>query len=143
MGKQIKDKDTVRINKYIADTGFCSRREADQLIIDERVTINGILANPGDRVKMTDKVKIDGEILKLRVVLPVKEEKKPAKKDFVPKSQREKIDYRVRERKNGTRGGERNKRAKVITSTLGDKPSSPIAGTSKGKDKKGLSDRKK
>lgn len=32
----------IRLNKYISDSGFCSRREADKLITDERVTINAI-----------------------------------------------------------------------------------------------------
>ena len=36
------DMEKIRINKYISDAGFCSRREADQLIVDERVTINGV-----------------------------------------------------------------------------------------------------
>ena len=53
----------IRINKYIGDSGFCSRREADKLITDERVTINGELATLGSRVEEGDKVKIDGEPL--------------------------------------------------------------------------------
>lgn len=51
----------VRINKYISESGFCSRREADKLVDDERVTINGTLATPGSRVTEGDKVRIDGE----------------------------------------------------------------------------------
>lgn len=53
----------VRINKFISDYGFCSRREADRLIADERVTINNRVAQPGDRVGDTDKVRIDGDPL--------------------------------------------------------------------------------
>lgn len=53
----------IRVNKYISDSGFCSRREADKLITDERVTINGELATLGSRVEEGDKVKIDGEPL--------------------------------------------------------------------------------
>lgn len=53
----------IRLNKYISDSGFCSRREADKLITDERVTINGNLATLGSRVEEGDKVKIDGEPL--------------------------------------------------------------------------------
>ena len=34
----------VRINKFLSQAGFCSRREADQYILDGRVTINGIVA---------------------------------------------------------------------------------------------------
>ena len=53
----------IRVNKYISDSGFCSRREADKMIADERVTINGELATLGSRVAEGDKVKIDGEPL--------------------------------------------------------------------------------
>ena len=58
-----KNNDGVRINKYISDYGFCSRREADKLIEDERVTINNRLASPGDRVTESDNIRIDGEHL--------------------------------------------------------------------------------
>ena len=54
----------IRINKYISETGFCSRREADKLIADERVTVNGIRAEMGTKVARTDKVKIDGQIIR-------------------------------------------------------------------------------
>ncbi len=58
----------IRLNKYISDTGFCSRREADQLISDDRVTVNGAPARMGMKVRKEDKVRIDGEILKYRSV---------------------------------------------------------------------------
>ena len=51
----------ISLNKYISDSGFCSRREADKYIEDCRVTINGIDAHKGNRVKPGDEVKIDGE----------------------------------------------------------------------------------
>jgi 23S rRNA pseudouridine2604 synthase len=54
----------ISLNKYISDTGFCSRREADKYIDDCRVTINGNDAMKGNRVKEGDVVKIDGELLK-------------------------------------------------------------------------------
>ena len=38
---------TTRLNKYIGETGFCSRREADRLIADRRVTVNGMAAGMG------------------------------------------------------------------------------------------------
>ena len=53
----------TRINKSIGNSGFFPRREADKLITDERVTINGELATLGSRVEEGDKVKIDGEPL--------------------------------------------------------------------------------
>ncbi|KPV59962.1 pseudouridine synthase [Paenibacillus sp. A3] len=51
----------MRINKYISETGICSRREADQLIEGKRVTINGQLAELGSRVNEGDDVRIDGK----------------------------------------------------------------------------------
>ena len=52
------------LNKYISDTGFCSRREADKYIEECRVTINGKDAQKGNRVKDGDDVRVDGEPLK-------------------------------------------------------------------------------
>jgi len=54
----------ISLNKYISDSGFCSRREADKYINDCRVTINNNDAHKGNRVKETDVVKIDGELIK-------------------------------------------------------------------------------
>src|SRR5690606_38436073 len=51
----------MRINKYIRETGFCSRREADKIIEEGRVTINGELAHLGSKVEAGDKVCIDGK----------------------------------------------------------------------------------
>jgi 23S rRNA pseudouridine2604 synthase len=52
------------LNKYISESGFCSRREADRYIEECRVTINNIDAQKGNRVKAGDVVKIDGEPIK-------------------------------------------------------------------------------
>ncbi len=54
------------LNKYISETGVCSRREADKLIEDGRVTINKQVARKGNRVLPTDKVEIDGKPLKAK-----------------------------------------------------------------------------
>jgi 23S rRNA pseudouridine2604 synthase len=54
----------IQINKYISNAGFCSRREADKLIEDARVTINDDIALAGSRVHPGDVVAIDGEKLK-------------------------------------------------------------------------------
>lgn len=51
----------ISLNKYISDSGFCSRREADKYIEECRVTINGKDANKGNRVKDGDVVLVDGE----------------------------------------------------------------------------------
>lgn len=55
----------IQINKYISSTGFCSRREADLLVEQGRVTINGKLAKPISRVNDGDRVAVDDEVLKL------------------------------------------------------------------------------
>lgn len=54
----------IRINKYIADAGVCSRRAADELIRAGRVTINGQVANTGERVIGTDLVLVDKKPVK-------------------------------------------------------------------------------
>ena len=53
--------DTSRINKYIASSGLCSRREADRLIEEGRVTVNGIVAESGMQVCSDDVVLVDGK----------------------------------------------------------------------------------
>lgn len=55
---------SVSLNKFISNTGFCSRRAADELIQDGRVTINNIVAVKGNRVNEGDVVRIDGNPLK-------------------------------------------------------------------------------
>lgn len=52
--------DSISLNKYISNTGICSRRQADTVISDGRVTINGKLAVKGNRVFPGDDVLIDG-----------------------------------------------------------------------------------
>ncbi|HEX2584433.1 MAG TPA: 23S rRNA pseudouridine(2604) synthase RluF [Steroidobacteraceae bacterium] len=53
----------MRINKYISETGICSRREADQWIEQGRVTINQQPATLGSKVEAGDEVHIDGKLL--------------------------------------------------------------------------------
>lgn len=55
------NRNTVSLNKFISETGICSRREADQLMLAGRVTLNGELAKPGNRVGQGDRVEIDGQ----------------------------------------------------------------------------------
>ena len=55
----------MRINKYIAESGFCSRRKADELISQNRVTINKDTAKLGMEVRDGDIVRIDGEKIKV------------------------------------------------------------------------------
>lgn len=51
----------MRINKYISETGFCSRREADKLVESGRVSINGVVAELGSQAEQGDDVRIDGK----------------------------------------------------------------------------------
>ncbi|MCQ2437573.1 MAG: pseudouridine synthase [Clostridia bacterium] len=53
----------IRLNKYIADRGYCSRREADRLIDAGQVTINGRIGTLGDRVQDGDAVVVEGKVL--------------------------------------------------------------------------------
>ena len=53
-----------RLNKFIGETGFCSRREADKLIEDGRVTINGNIPELGTKVGPDDEVRIDGKLIR-------------------------------------------------------------------------------
>jgi 23S rRNA pseudouridine2605 synthase len=60
-----KDDGLIRLNKYIADAGICSRREADKLIASGAVKVNGkIVSELGTKVSVTDKVVYGGEALK-------------------------------------------------------------------------------
>lgn len=58
-------RDEVRLNKYISETGYCSRREADKIIEQGRVKINGIIATTGTKVSRGQLVSIDGKPLKV------------------------------------------------------------------------------
>ena len=54
----------IRLNKYISETGFCSRREADNLIENKRVKIDGVVAETGMKVSKSNVVTIDNKIIK-------------------------------------------------------------------------------
>lgn len=54
----------TRLNKYLSEAGYCSRREADKLIDAGRVTINGIVPEMGTKVGEKDVVAVDGEVVK-------------------------------------------------------------------------------
>lgn len=55
---------TIRLNKFISETGFCSRREADKLIDEGKVTVNGKIPQMGTQVSTTDYIEINGKPLK-------------------------------------------------------------------------------
>ncbi len=53
----------VRINKYLSEVGYCSRRAADKLIDQKRVTINGEVPEMGTKIGPEDTVRVDGELI--------------------------------------------------------------------------------
>lgn len=60
------NQNSINLNKFISATGICSRREAEKLIVEGRVTINGNPTKLGNRVVEGDDVRIDGRPLKSR-----------------------------------------------------------------------------
>ena len=56
-----ENNNTISLNKYISDSGLCSRRKADELIKAGKITINGVTASSGNRVSSDDTVLLDGE----------------------------------------------------------------------------------
>ena len=60
-----------RLNKFIGETGYCSRREADKIIEEGRVTINGIVPELGTKVSPNDEVRIDGKLIREKNEKPV------------------------------------------------------------------------
>lgn len=61
----------TRLNKYLSEAGFCSRREGDKLIDAGRVTINGVVPEMGTKVSPNDVVAVDGEIIKNNTDKPI------------------------------------------------------------------------
>lgn len=61
----------TRINKYLSEVGYCSRRAADQLIEQGRVTINGKVPEMGTKIQPGDEVRVNGKLIS------------PPKEDFV------------------------------------------------------------
>ena len=60
-----------RLNKFIGETGYCSRREADKIIEEGRVTINGVVPELGTKVSPNDEVRIDGKLIREKNEKPV------------------------------------------------------------------------
>ena len=54
----------TRINKYLSEVGYCSRRRADRLIEEGKVTINGKVTEIGSKVQDNDKVEVEGQRIK-------------------------------------------------------------------------------
>lgn len=59
----MSEPEATRINKYLSEVGFCSRREADKLIDAGRVTINGKVPEMGTKISSEDEVRVDGKLI--------------------------------------------------------------------------------
>ena len=57
------EKQLTRINKYLSEVGYCSRREADKLIAQGRVTVNGVVPEMGTRVGPDDEIRVNGKLI--------------------------------------------------------------------------------
>ena len=53
----------IRINKYLSEIGYCSRRAADKLLEDGRITINGVIPELGTKITENDTVAVDGKVV--------------------------------------------------------------------------------
>ena len=91
-----------RLNKYLADCGICSRREADRMIEAGRVMVNGVPAETGMRITPADDVAVDGRILEKKDRKVVLAYYKPVgvtcteKDKYAEKTIRDAIDYPIR-----------------------------------------------
>ncbi len=61
----------TRINKFLSEIGYCSRREADKLIAQGRVTINGKIPEMGTKVSDDDEIRVDGKKVNTKKSKPV------------------------------------------------------------------------
>jgi len=61
----------IRINKYLTEAGYCSRRAADKLIEQGRVTINGKPPELGTKIRLDDEVRVDGTLVVKKMEKPV------------------------------------------------------------------------
>ena len=61
----------VRINKFLSESGFCSRREADKLLEEGRITINGVVPEMGTKVSPDDEVRVDGKLVREKREKPI------------------------------------------------------------------------
>ena len=61
----------TRINKFLSECGFCSRREADKLLEEGRITINGIVPEMGTKVSIDDEVRVDGKLVREKREKPI------------------------------------------------------------------------
>ena len=61
----------VRLNKFLSEKGICSRREADRLVDEGKVMVNGVCAVMGQKVSSADEIVVDGKKVSTKQVKPV------------------------------------------------------------------------
>ncbi|MCR5703340.1 MAG: pseudouridine synthase [Eubacterium sp.] len=59
--KELNKEEAIRINKYLGDAGVCSRREADRLVEQQKILVNGIPAVMGQKVSIEDEIIVNGK----------------------------------------------------------------------------------
>ena len=57
------EKELIRLNKYLSEIGYCSRRAGDKLIESGRVLINNEPASLGQKINVNDEIKIDDKVI--------------------------------------------------------------------------------
>lgn len=63
--------ETVRLNKFLSEKGICSRREADRLVDEGKIMVNGVRAVMGQKVSSADEIVVDGKKVSTKKVKPV------------------------------------------------------------------------
>jgi 23S rRNA pseudouridine2604 synthase len=63
---KLVEKKLIRLNKYLSEIGYCSRRAGDKLIESGRVFINGKVAELGQKICVNDEIKVDDKVLKAK-----------------------------------------------------------------------------
>ena len=63
--------ETVRLNKFLSEKGICSRREADRLVDEGKVMVNGVCAVMGQKVSSADEIVVDVKKVSTKQVKPV------------------------------------------------------------------------
>ncbi|MDR0229498.1 MAG: 23S rRNA pseudouridine(2604) synthase RluF [Flavobacteriaceae bacterium] len=58
------EKNETRLNKYLSEVGYCSRRAADRLIEEGRITVNGVVPEMGLKVSDADEIRVNGELIR-------------------------------------------------------------------------------
>lgn len=65
------EENKTRINKFLSETGYCSRREADRLLEEGRITINGVIPELGTKVSLEDEIRVDGKLIREKTSKPI------------------------------------------------------------------------